>query len=117
MFAFSQLLPLFFQLLGPLVALVIVLAAARGRAKSLGGVGAGLMLLAGLGNALLSVYLPVLMKEGGFSVSTVGLLYLPLNLLGIIGLVLLALAVVAAGRPGPSNPANGGKRPNQYDLR
>lgn len=117
MYALSQLLPLLFQLLGPLVALVIVLASARGRAKSLGGVGAGLMLLGGLGNGLVSVLLPMLMREASLSVSTISLLFVPFNLLGIIGLVLLALAVVVGGRTGPANPAAGGTSPNRYDLR
>lgn len=117
MFAFSQVLPLMFQLLGPLIALVIVLASARGRAKGLGAAGAALMLLAGLGNGLLSMYLPVLMKAGGFSVASVSLLFLPLNLIGVIGLVLLALAVVAGGRARSGGPVSAPGQPSKYDLR
>lgn len=117
MFALSQLLPMLLQVLGPLIALVIVLAGARGRAKVLGGSGAALLLVCSLGNALVSVYLPVLMREGNLSASTAGLLFLPFNLLGIAGLVLLAVAVVAGCKAHTADPAPGVAQPNQYDPR
>lgn len=101
--AFARSLPVLFQVVGPLVALVIVLAAGRGKSKTFGAIGAGLLLLTSLASGLLSIYLPLLMQRAGLSAASVGLLYLPLNLIGLAGLILLAVAVVT-GRRGQDAP-------------
>ena len=92
-------------LIAPVVVLIIILAAARGRSRTFGVVGSILLIVGQIIARVTALLLPALAQKFDLSISRVGYLLVPGNVIGWVGLILLGVAVVVRLRP-PTGPGD-----------
>ncbi|MDN5725914.1 MAG: hypothetical protein L0G99_08305, partial [Propionibacteriales bacterium] len=85
--------------LGPLAVLIIIAVGARkGLARTLGIVGAIVLLVSTIGRGIIVVTFPLLQQRLDLSVSALSLVFIPFAALDTLAIVLVAVAVVVGTR-------------------